>query len=117
MSKKFKGCSNVLENVGTKCFKEDCVILFGMKKVAFVIPGFKHSPDRKIYKNVIAEFNKKGVKTVPVKITWNFKTLTDWVKEFLQVYEKNKGNENILFGFSYGAMIAFIASTKIKPDN
>lgn len=87
-----------------------------MKTVAFVIPGFKHTPDRKIYKDVICKFNKKGIKTIPVKITWKYKALSDWLKEFLTIYDKDKADNNIIFGFSYGTMIAFLASTKVKAN-
>lgn len=87
-----------------------------MKTVAFVIPGYHHSPDRKIYTDIIDSFEAKNIITFPVKISWQYHTMTFWVDEFLKVYEDNKGDRNILMGFSYGAMISFIASTKIEVD-
>ena len=38
------------------------------------------------------------------------------MEEFLNIYEKNKADNNIFFGFSYGAMTAFLASLKVKAD-
>lgn len=87
-----------------------------MKTVAFVIPGYHHSPDRKIYTDIIDSFEAKNITTFPVKISWQYHTMLFWVDEFLKVYEANKGDRNILLGFSYGAMISFIASTKIDVD-
>lgn len=87
-----------------------------MKTVAFVIPGYHHSPDRKIYTDIIDSFKKNGIKTIPVKISWQYHTMLFWVDEFIKVYEANKGDRNIFLGFSYGAMISFIASMKVKVD-
>lgn len=87
-----------------------------MKTVAFVIPGYHHSPDRKIYTDIIDCFESKNIKTVPIKISWQYHTMLFWVDEFLKVFETNKGDRNIFLGFSYGAMISFIASTKVKVD-
>ena len=81
-----------------------------------MIPGYHHSPDRKIYTDIIDCFEAKGIKTVPVKISWQYHTMTFWVEEFLKVFESYKGDRNIFLGFSYGAMISFIASTKVKVD-
>jgi pimeloyl-ACP methyl ester carboxylesterase len=87
-----------------------------MKTVSFIIPGYKHSPYRKIYKDIIYEFEKKGIRTIPVNITWKYKTMSQWVEEFINIYNKNKTDTNIFFGFSYGAMIAFLASLKVPVD-
>ncbi len=87
-----------------------------MKTVAFVIPGYHHSPDRKIYTDIIDGFEEKKFKVIPVKISWQYHTMSFWVEEFLKIYDIEKGDINIFLGFSYGAMISFIASTQVKVD-
>ena len=86
-----------------------------MKRVVFVLPGFKHSPDRKIYKNVILAFESKGIKSIPVKINWEHRTISQINEDFLKEYNSVSAEEKYLFGFSFGAVIALITSTKVYP--
>lgn len=81
-----------------------------IKSVVYVIPGFMHSTTRKEYKNVAKFFEEKGIEVVFVQIDWKYKTISDWVEQFLTKYHKNDKRKKYLFGFSYGAMIAFISS-------
>lgn len=86
-----------------------------MKKI-FIIPGFKQKPTSKSFvwlKNFLVD-KKYKVEIVP--ITWNYKTMSDYVSEFENFYNKNKVEENYILGFSYGAVIAFITAEKLKPE-
>lgn len=84
-------------------------------KTVFIIPGFKESAQGKKYKWLRDLFHSKGylVKTVP--ITWNYKTVSDYIDEFESFYSKHKSEDNYLFGFSYGAVIAFSCAEKLRP--
>ena len=83
-----------------------------MKKVVYIIPGFKHSPKQKIYQDVGALFKNKGFEVVYVKIDWKFNSFPDWVNDFLQNYFKEDDSKKYLFGFSYGALISLLVSSK-----
>ena len=87
-----------------------------MKKVVYIIPGFKHSPQQKIYKDVGRLFGKKNFQVVYVKIDWKYKSVSDWTEKFLTEYYKEDDSEKYLFGFSFGAIIAFLVSTKNDVD-
>jgi len=86
-----------------------------MAKVVYVIPGFHGSVKLKRYQRIINGFKESGFRVVPIKITWNYKVMSDYVAEFLGQLVHNDDDEVYVFGFSLGAMIAFITSDKIKP--
>ncbi|MBN2420792.1 hypothetical protein JXB27_00775 [Candidatus Woesearchaeota archaeon] len=83
-----------------------------MRKVAYIIPGFSESNKQNAYKKIAGFFRKKGIRPVPVDISWKKGVMTDYVS---QAMKRIKGKDVCLFGFSFGAMISLIASTKIKP--
>ena len=86
-----------------------------MAKVVYVIPGFHGSVKMKRYQRIIKKFKTSGFRVVPIKITWNYKVMSDYVAEFLGQLVHNNDDEVYVFGFSFGAMIAFITADKIKP--
>jgi len=86
-----------------------------MNKIVFIIPGASESCRQKPYKQIADFFRNKGIKPIPVNISWKYKTISDYVDQFMNKYNKYKNKEIYIFGFSYGALIAFIVSTKIKP--
>lgn len=86
-----------------------------MEKVAYIIPGFTHSTNAKEYKDVAKIFESREIKTVPIKIHWKYRTMTDYLDEFLSQLKHDQNDEIYLFGFSFGAMIALITAVKIKP--
>lgn len=90
------------------------------KKIIFIIPGFKHQPTQKAYKEVSQLLKKEGYSPVPITITWSKSTISENTEYVLRkiwekiAKQKSETQKNIsVFGFSYGAMIALIASTKI----
>ena len=87
-----------------------------MNKVVYIIPGLGDSVGDKKYAGVVQLFKNKGFKTVPVKITWNHKVMSDYVREFLSQFDQHESTDEIyLFGFSFGAVISLISSEKVNP--
>lgn len=86
-------------------------------RTVYIIPGYTHSPQIKIYKDVGKIFQENGFKVVYVKIDWKYKTISDWVDQFLNEYYKSDGSKKYLFGFSFGAVISILSSTKVKIDS
>lgn len=58
----------------------------------------------------------KGYNVVPVDIDWKHKTHTQYIKEFVKIYDRYKTEENIVLGNSFGAAVAFISAPIVKPD-
>lgn len=85
-------------------------------KTLFIIPGFTHHPGEQKYDKLKKYFEQKGFRVIVVPITWRWKVMSDYVKQFEQIYTKNRGNENIVLGFSFGAMIALISAKNLQPD-
>lgn len=85
-----------------------------MKKL-FIIPGGWQNANGKEYTWLHTFFKNKGYEVIPVKITWQYRTLSDWIAEFREQFEKKKGTENHILGFSFGAMIACITAPELKP--
>jgi len=84
------------------------------KKTIFIIPGYKHNPRSIAYKQIAKTFKKQGFYTVPVTIPWKQTTITENKKFFLKKFRKMNRKRKYIFGFSFGAMIAFLASTEVK---
>ena len=83
-----------------------------MKKIAYIIPGSGEYSNESAYKKIGHFFKNKGIKPVPVKIKWDYKTMTDYVNQFKKIANKNP---DYVLGFSFGAMIAFITANDVKP--
>ncbi|OGH84918.1 MAG: hypothetical protein A2493_00390 [Candidatus Magasanikbacteria bacterium RIFOXYC12_FULL_33_11] len=88
-----------------------------MSKVIYIIPGFGQNTKMKGYTELIKFFKTKKFKVVPIKITWKHKVMSDYVTEFQTQLIHKKEDDVYLFGFSFGAMIAFISADKIKPKD
>jgi len=84
------------------------------KKAVFIIPGFRHSPSNIAYKEIAKIMRVEGHLPIPVKIPWRETTISQNTKKFLKKFKKNNSKKKFILGFSYGAMIAFLASTKVK---
>lgn len=88
-----------------------------MSKVAFIIPSYFSNVSDQGYKRIGEIFEDCKYNVVYVSIDWKFKTISDYKVQFRQIYEKNKGEVNIVFGFSFGAMIALLTAKEIKPTS
>ena len=86
-----------------------------MQKVAYIIPGYGESYKTKGYSQVASFFKARKIKAVPVKISWKHNTMSDYVDEFMEQCKSRKGHEVYLLGFSFGSMIALMASGKVRP--
>lgn len=84
------------------------------KKIIFIIPGFRQLSTNKAYKEIAKILKKEGYFPILVAIKWKNSTILQNTEYFLKVYKKIKHRKKYILGFSYGAMIAFIASTKVS---
>lgn len=86
-----------------------------MNKVIYIIPGFSEKVNLSGYKYIIKSFKSKEFKVIPIKITWKYKVMSDYVDEFFSQLSHKKSDDVYILGFSFGAMIAFISAVKLKP--
>lgn len=90
-----------------------------MERVAYIIPGFGHSPLRQRgYRTIGGFFEQQGITPRYVHIDWHRKTprtFGDFVRQFLKHHRTKKGQEAYVLGFSYGATVAFLSAAKVKP--
>lgn len=84
------------------------------KKTFFVIPGYKHRPNDKAYKEIATILRGLGFEPVLVNIPWKGSTISENTEYFLKEFRKVNRKKKYILGFSYGAMIAFLASTKVS---
>jgi len=87
-----------------------------MKKVAFLIPGFFDTTELLGYQEITKKLKSEGFEVVNANITWKFKTISDYIAEFIKIYTESKGNYNLVLGFSFGAMIAYLSAEQLNPD-
>lgn len=86
------------------------------QKVIFVIPGFRQKSSQKAYKEISKMVRKQGYSPIVVNIPWKNRTISQNTSYFLKKYRAVPSRKKYILGFSYGAMIAFIASTKVHPQ-
>lgn len=84
------------------------------QKSVFIIPGFRHKPTNIAYKRIAAMLKKQGYTPIPVTIPWKQTTISQNTEYFLKRYRKVNTKNKYILGFSFGAMIAFLAATKVK---
>ena len=82
----------------------------------FIIPGFKEKISDKQYIALRKMFIEKGLDVKMVPIVWDRRVMTDWIMQFHEFFEKNRGKKNAVLGFSWGAMIALITAKDTRPD-
>lgn len=86
-----------------------------MRKIVYIIPGFREKANLKRYKEIIRFFKARKFHTVPIIISWKYGVMSKYVGEFLKQLKHEKNDEVYVLGFSFGAMIAFISAVNIKP--
>lgn len=86
-----------------------------MEKIAYIIPGLGENPRKRCYKEIASSFKKKNIDVVGVRMPWKRHVMSDYIDYFLNEYYK-EGKETYLLGFSFGAYISFVASSKISPQ-
>ncbi|MBI2797862.1 hypothetical protein HYX70_01005 [Candidatus Saccharibacteria bacterium] len=87
-----------------------------MKKVAFIVPGYTETPERKGVDEISKRLAQQSFETVKVNIDWRYKIMSDYVVQFNELYNSKSGDFNLVLGFSFGAMIATISAAKFCPD-
>lgn len=85
-------------------------------KTVFIIPGYKHQPKNKAYRQIAKILKSQGYLPIPVKIPWKKSTISENTEFFLKKYKEINSKKKYIIGFSFGAMIAFIAATKVKVE-
>ncbi len=91
-----------------------------MKKIAYIIPGFRESSLKQSgYKKIAEYLQVKNIESIQVEIDWKYQSparFKDFLAQFLKQYKKPKPDTEVyLVGFSFGAVTAFLAEAKIKP--
>ncbi len=86
-----------------------------VNKVAYIIPGYPYKVRQKPYKQIAGFFKSQGIKPVLVSMPWKHTTLSGNLEQFMRHYWKFGGKRVYVFGHSIGAVIAFVASAKIRP--
>lgn len=77
--------------------------LFFMKKIIYIIPGWKESSQYKVYQSLAASAKKKGYSVIFYEIDWN-KLLSS------QIFPVQKSA--VVLGFSLGAVLARLIAQK-----
>ncbi|HYK07971.1 MAG TPA: hypothetical protein VEW42_00555 [Candidatus Eisenbacteria bacterium] len=97
------------------------------KRIVFIIPGFRQKPTQIAYRKIAKFLKSEGYFPVPITIHWKETTISENTEYFLKAVKKkllqkshrlaqDKKEKIYFLGFSYGAMIALLASTKIKVN-
>lgn len=85
-------------------------------KTVFIIPGFRQKTNSKTYKSLTKILKKEGYNPMVIDMPWKKSTLSQNADYFLQKYKKTEAKKKYIFGFSFGAIIALLASTKVRSN-
>lgn len=83
-------------------------------KIAFIISGYRESADQKVYRQIARAFAKRKIKPVGIKIHWKRRTMSEYVEEAGQQIQSYSVRDKYVIGFSFGAYISFMLSTRQK---
>ncbi len=86
------------------------------RKTIFIVPGYKHKPSNKAYKIITSMLKSDGHRPISVSIPWKQTTISENTEYFLKKYKRIRARNKYILGFSFGAMIAFLASTKVSAS-
>lgn len=86
------------------------------QEIAYIIPGYLFSPEQKQYQKIAEYLQAKNIDPIPVPIAWKERTITESVASFLELDKQQHAIKKDILGFSFGAIIAMIASTSIPVD-
>jgi alpha-beta hydrolase superfamily lysophospholipase len=85
-----------------------------VKRVAFIIPGYKFLPKHSEYQQIGSYFESINIKPIYIEVIWDRTAISESLKSFLKIYEATQADEKYILGFSFGAVIAFLASSQVK---
>ncbi len=92
-----------------------------MHKVAYIIPGFTESAHDFPYTQIKEWLQEKSIHAVPIDITWDLQKeiarMPSYTEQFLSQFkqEHQPNDEVYVLGYSFGAIVAWIASQEIQP--
>lgn len=87
-----------------------------MDTTVFIVPGYNHCPADPAYQEIAKIITQQGLLPMPIAIPWKNVPISQGTDYFLRQIKKKsqkKAGKTYILGFSYGAMIAFMASTQI----
>jgi len=87
-----------------------------LKKTVFIVPGYRHTPKQKAYQAIAVMLKNEGYEPILVTIPWKESTISENTKLFLSQFKKIQRKKKYILGFSFGAMIAFLAATKVEVE-
>jgi esterase/lipase len=79
------------------------------------LPGFTMQIKDKPFRWLVKFLKDKRFRVVPVSVDWKYKTLSQNAEEFIEFFNKNKGKENYILGFSFGAVLTLLTANILKP--
>ncbi len=82
----------------------------------FVIPGYQHKPSDPAYKKIARVLKSEGYNPILVDVQWENTSISESTESFIKEFKKIKARNKYILGFSFGAMIAFLASTKVTTQ-
>lgn len=85
-----------------------------MKRVAFIIPGYKFSTSQSEYQQIGSYFESVHIEPIYIEVKWGRTVITESLKSFLKIYQNTQADEKYILGFSFGAIIAFLASSQVQ---
>ena len=81
-----------------------------------MIPGFGESASTRKYFPIRNFFDSKDITPIPVPIPWKYRTMTNYVSQFLAFVRKHPHQDFYVWGFSFGAMVSYITQVVYAPD-
>jgi esterase/lipase len=82
------------------------------RKTIFIIPGYRQKSTNKAYRKLSTLLKDEGFSPIIIDIPWKGTTISENTAYFLKEYRKIRTKRKYILGFSFGAMIAFLAATK-----
>lgn len=83
--------------------------------IVFIIPGYQERISSG-YKKLAKTIALKKYNPILVNIRWKYATMSDYVNQFTQLVDQHGSIKFYFIGFSFGAMIAFLASITLRPQ-
>lgn len=84
----------------------------------FIIAGFnlEYTAASPEYQALVQGLTAKGYKVVPVDVNWRRLTFKQYFDKFEMIYKAEKTERNIVIGNSFGAVVAFMTASRLRPD-
>lgn len=82
-----------------------------MKKL-YLIPGYKHHINTVWYQELIKKLQSIWYKVVCIKIKWRYRVMSDYITQAKNQIQAS--SEDVILGFSFGAMIALRVAEEQK---